>query len=327
MKTIGLASCLVIGLALSTAAHGLEVDPQLPAYRPVPVGSAAIKSVGSDTMGDLMRNWANEFTRLNPEVKIEIDSTGSGTAPTALLEGASQIGAMSRPMRSEEYEPLEKKYGYHPTSFPVAVDALAVYVNQANPIPCLTLKQLDDIFSKAYLHPGGTNLKTWGDVGLTGDWANEPITLFGRNSASGTHDTFVDAVLRHGEFRDELKEQPGSAEVVKMVANDKYAIGYSGIGYLTGGVRAVPLAVSSADKCYDTSPQSTYSGDYPLGRYLYIYLNKALAKPLDPPLLEFIKYILSRDGQAETIKSGFYPITSATRASALSALGMSKESN
>ncbi len=216
MKTIGLASCFVIGLALSTAAHALDVDPQLPAYQPVPVGSAVIKSVGSDTMGDLMRNWANEFTKLNPDVKIEIDSRGSGTAPPALLEGASQIGAISRPMRSEEYEPLEKKYGYHPSSFPVAVDALAVYVNKDNPIECLTLKQLDDIFSKAYLHPGGTNLKTWGDAGLTGDWADAPIALFGRNSESGTHDTFVDAVLRHGEFRDELKEQPGlpSAELM-----------------------------------------------------------------------------------------------------------------
>ena len=154
MKTIGLASCLVIGLALSTAAHGLEVDPQLPAYKPVPVGSAAIKSVGSDTMGDLMRNWANEFTRLNPEVKIEIDSTGSGTAPTALLEGAIPDRSHVVADAKRRIRAVEKKYGYHPTSFPVAVDALAVYVNKANPIPCLTLKQLDDIFSKAYLHRG-----------------------------------------------------------------------------------------------------------------------------------------------------------------------------
>ena len=273
-------------------------------------------------MGDLMQNWASEFTKLNPDVKVEIDSKGSGTAPRALLEGASQIGPMSRPMRSEEYEPLEKKYGYHPTSFPVAVD-----VNKDNPIQCLTLEQLDNIFSKAYLHPGGTNIKTWGDAGLSGDWADAPIRLFGRNSASGTHDTFVDSVLRHGEFRDELKEQPGSAEVVKMVANDKYAIGYSGIGYLTSGVRAVPLAVRSGDKCYDTSPESTYSGNYPLGRYLYLYVNKPPTKPVDPALLEFLKYIVSRDGQQETVKSGFYPITSALRIKALQALGVSNASN
>ena len=150
---------------------------------------------------------------------------------------------------------------------------------------------------------------------------------FGRNSASGTHDTFVDAVLRHGEFKDELKEQPGSAEVVKMVAGDKYAIGYSGIGYLTDGVRTVPLAAVPGDKCYDTSAASTYSGHYPLARYLHIYLNKAPGKPLNPAILEFVKFILSRDGQSETIKSGFYPITEAVRAKALTALGITNDAN
>ena len=327
MKAISLASSLVIGLTLAAAAHALDVDPQLPAYLPVPVGSALIKSVGSDTLGDLMRGWAGEFTKLNPNVKIEVDSQGSATAPPALLEGVSQIGPMSRPMRSEEYEPFEKKYDYHPAAIPVAVDALAIYVNKDNPIQCLTLEQLDQIFSKTHLWSRGINISTWGEAGLTGDWAMHPISLFGRNSASGTHDAFVDAVLRHGEFKDELKEQPGSAEVVKMVAADKYAIGYSGIGYLTEGVRTVPLAATPGDTCYDTSPASTYSGNYPLARYLYIYLNKVPSKPLDPPLLEFAKYVLSRDGQTETIKSGFYPITSENRTKALPALGISNNSN
>jgi phosphate transport system substrate-binding protein len=281
MKAITILTSIIIGLTLSTGARALDVDPQLPAYKPVPVGSALIKSVGSDTMGDLMRNWAGEFTKLNPDVNVEIDSRGSGTAPPALLDGVSQIGPMSRPMRSEEYEPFERKYGYHPTSIPVAVDALAVYVNKDNPIQCLSIEQLDQIFSKTHLYSGGKNIATWGDAGLTGDWAMHPISLFGRNSASGTHDTFVDAVLRHGEFKDELKEQPGSAEVVKMVAADKYAIGYSGIGYLTAGVRTVPLAAIPGE-CYDTAPPSTYSGKYPLSRYLYIYLNKRRPNPSIP---------------------------------------------
>ena len=175
---------------------------------------------------------------------------------------------------------------------------------------------------KTHLYSGGKNVSTWGDAGLTGDWASHPISLFGRNAASGTHDTFVDAVLRHGEFKDELKQQPGSAEIVKMVAADKYAIGYSGIGYLTEGVRTVPLAATPGDPCYDTSPTSTYSGKYPLSRNLYIYLNKAPAKPLDPPTLEFVKYILSRDGQEETIRSGFYPVTNEIRTKGLKALGI-----
>jgi phosphate transport system substrate-binding protein len=327
MKTLSLASSVLIGVTLVTRALALDVDPQLPAYKPVQLGSAEIKSVGSDTMGDLMRNWAAQFTKLNPAVKIEVQSKGSSTAPPALIDGASQLGAMSRSMRSEEYEPFEKKYGYHPSSFPVALDALAVYVNKDNPIECLTIEQLDQIFSKSHLYSGGKNVITWGEAGVTGEWAAHPISLFGRNSASGTYDTFVDAVLRHGEFKDELKEQPGSAEVVKMVADDKYAIGYSGIGYLKDGVRTVPLAAVSGDKCYDTSPASTYSGNYPLSRYLRLYLNKAPSKPLDPAMLEFIKYVLSRDGQTDTVNSGFYPITEAIRAKALMTLGISDASN
>ena len=327
MKTLSFASSILIGVTLVTRAHALDVDPQFPAYKPVSVGSAQIKSVGSDTLGELMRNWADDFSKLNPNMKIDVESKGSGTAPSALLDGVSQLGPMSRPMRSEEYEPFEKKYGYHPASFPVAVDALAIYVNKENPIECLTIEQLDQIFSKTHLYSGGKNVTTWGDVGLTGDWATRPISLFGRNSASGTYDTFVGAVLRHGEFKDELKEQPGSAEVVKMVAGDKYAIGYSGIGYLTDGVRTVPLAAVPGDKCFDTSPASTYSGNYPLARYLYIYLNKAPGKALDPAILEFAKFILSRDGQTETIKSGFYPITEPLRSKALQVLGVSNASN
>jgi len=327
MKTLSLASSVLIAMTLVTRALALDVDPQLPAYKPVQLGRTEIKSVGSDTMGDLMRNWAAQFTKLNPAVKIEVESKGSSTAPAALIDGASQLGAMSRSMRSEEYEPFEKKYGYHPSSFPVALDALAVYVNKDNPIECLTIEQLDQIFSKSHLYSGGKNVITWGEAGVTGEWAAHPISLFGRNSASGTYDTFVDAVLRHGEFKDELKEQPGSAEVVKMVADDKYAIGYSGIGYLKDGVRTVPLAAVSGDRCYDTSPASTYSGNYPLSRYLRLYLNKAPSKPLDPAMLEFIKYVVSRDGQTDTVNSGFYPITEAIRAKALMTLGISNASN
>jgi phosphate transport system substrate-binding protein len=314
---------LVIGFSLSTAANAVEVDPHLPAYAPMSVGAAVIKSVGSDTMGELMRNWASAFSKLNPDVKFEIESKGSGAAPAALADGTSQLGPMSRPMRSEEYEPFEKKYGYHPASFPAAVDALAIYVNKDNPIQCLTIKQLDRIFSTGYGPGEGGKISTWGDLGLTGEWASHPITLIGRNVLSGTHDVFVQAVLEHKDFREGLKEQPGSAEVVKAVAEDKYAIGYSGIGFLTDQVRAVPLAVASGYECYDTSPASTYSGNYPLARYLYVYLNKAPDKPLDPPTLEFVKYVLSKDGQIETIKSGFYPITDEIRAKDLKALAIS----
>jgi phosphate transport system substrate-binding protein len=327
VKLLALAAALTASIALATGAIALDLDPQLPTYNAAGGLSGQIKSVGSDTLSTLMKQWADGFKDLYPNVKIEIESKGSSTAPPALVDGISQLGPMSRPMDSSEVDAFEKKYGYVPASAPVAVDALAVYVNKDNPLQCLTLQQVDQIFSKDHWNSGGIDVKTWGDVGLTGEWATKPISLFGRNSASGTYETFKETVLYKGEFKDQLKEQPDSLSVVQMVANDKFSIGYSGIGYLTPGVRAVPLAGSRDGKCYDTSSESAYSGAYPLARYLYIYLNKDPKQPLDLTVAEFIKYVLSKDGQAGTIKGGFYPITNATRMNDLRAFGISAETN
>jgi phosphate transport system substrate-binding protein len=327
MKLLGFAAVLTVSAAMAASAMALDLDPQLPAYKPVNGLSGKITSVGSDTLSTLMKQWTEGFKALYPDVKIDGESKGSGTAPPALIEGVSQLGPMSRPMESGEVEAFSKKYGYAPTSVPVAVDALAVYVNKDNPLQCLTLQQVDQIFSKDHWNSGGVDVKTWGGVGLTGEWATKPISLFGRNSASGTYETFKETVLYKGEFKDELKQQPDSSKVVQMVAGDKAAIGYSGIGYLTSGVRALPLAASISGKCYDTSSESTYSGQYPLSRYLYIYLNRNPKQTLEPVAAEFLKYALSRDGQTGTIKGGFYPITNATRLKALGALGISPDAS
>ena len=325
MRLLSLAT--VASLMLSTAAIAVELDPQLPAYKTVGSLAGQIKSVGSDTMGDLMKQWAEGFKALYPNVTVDVDAKGSSTAPPALTEGASQLGPMSRPMQSKETDAFQGKYGYPPSSTPVAVDALAIYVNKDNPIRCLTVQQLDQIFSKTHLNSGGINVATWGDAGLTGDWVTRPISLFGRNSASGTYQIFKEAVLYKGDFKDELKEQPGSSEVVKMVAGDKYAIGYSGIGFLNSDVRAVPLAASRSEKCYDTSAESAYAGKYPLARYLYVYFNKNPGHAPDPTIEEFLKYILSKDGQTITMKAGFYPITNSVRMNNLKRIGIMADAN
>lgn len=313
--------------AVTTSALALDLDPALPPYKAASGISGQLASVGSDTLGSLSKLWADGLRELYPSVKIEIESKGSATAPPALVDGTSQLGPMSRPMKNQEVEAFTSKFGYKPSRFRVAVDALAVYVNKDNPIQCLTLQQVDRIFSKTRWGSGGDNAKTWGDVGLAGDWATQSITLYGRNAASGTHDYFKESVLYNGDFKDEVKEQPGSAEVVKMVAGDRFAIGYSGIGYETDGVRAVPLAVSAGRHCYDTSPEAAYANDYPVARYLYIYLNKNPNQPLDPLLAETVKYILSKDGQTRTIQGGFYPITKSDRLKDLEALGIPTETN
>jgi len=322
MKLLSVAATFATGVAMITSAMALDLDPQLPAYKAVDGLSGQMKSVGSDTLSTLMKQWTDGFKELYPNVKIEVESKGSATAPPALIEGVSQLGPMSRPMESGEVDAFSKKYGYGPTSLPVAVDALAVYVNKDNPLECLTLQQVDQIFSKDHWNSAGIDVKTWGGVGLTGEWATKPISLFGRNSESGTYETFKETVLYKGDFKDNLKQQPDSATVVQMVAGEKFAIGYSGIGYLTSGVRAVPLAASISSKCYDTSAESASSGAYPLSRYLYLYLNKDPKQPLNPVAAEFLKYILSKDGQSGTVKGGFYPITNATRIQVLQALGL-----
>jgi phosphate transport system substrate-binding protein len=321
MKLTLIATVFAANLVAITAA--IALDANLPAYQAVRGISGQIKSVGSDTLNNEMALWAKGFEGQYPGMTIEIEGKGSATAPPALLEGASQFGPMSRPMTADEIGAFERKYGYKVARFRVAVDALAVYVHKDNPILCLTLQQLDQIFSSTRQGSGGKTIKTWGDIGMTGEWTTKPISLYGRNSISGTYEFFKQTALYGGDYKEDVKQQPGSEAVVQSVANDKFAIGYSGLGYKTDGVRTVPLAAFYGAKCYDTTAEATYSGKYPIARYLYIYLNKKPNEPLDPLRAEFIKYILSKDGQTQTEEGGYFPITNEIREHDLAALGIS----
>ena len=289
-------------------AEVLKVDPELPRYKAVSGVSGNLSSVGSDTLNNLMTFWAETFNKFYPNVKIQIEGKGSSTAPPALISGTAQLGPMSRPMKGTEIDAFEKKFGYKPTGLRSAVDALAVFVNKDNPIKCLTIAQVDAIFSKSRRYGHKEDVKTWGQLGLTGDWANRPISLFGRNSASGTYGFFKEHALKNGDYKDELKEQPGSASVVQGVAVDRYAMGYSGIGYTTAGVRAVPLSEKEGGACAEATADNAYSGKYPLSRFLFIYVNRAPDKRLDPLTREFARFLLSKDGQEAVIKDGYFPI-------------------
>jgi phosphate transport system substrate-binding protein len=307
-KSALLAVCAAVSFA--TAAAAMELDPKLRDYQPIGGISGNIKSIGSDTLNNVMTLWAEGFKAQYPNVKIEIEGKGSSTAPPALIAGTAQFGPMSRAMKPTEVDEFEKKFGYKPTSVSVAVDALAVFVNKDNPIKCLSLQQVDAVFSKTRKGGIDKDVVTWGDLGLTGEWANKPISLYGRNSASGTYGYFKEEALFKGDYKDSVKEQPGSSAVVQGVASDKFAIGYSGIGYKTADVRAVPLGKKEGD-CIEANAENAYSGKYPLARFLYIYLNKNPNEPLDPLRGEFIKYVLSKQGQQAVIKDGYYPITAA----------------
>jgi phosphate transport system substrate-binding protein len=305
------ALVLVTSLALgqiSLAQDVVKLDPGLKAYEAVSGVSGNLSSVGSDTLNNLMTLWAESFYKFYPNVKIQIEGKGSTTAPPALIAGTAQLGPMSRPMRGTEIDQFEKKFGYKPTPIRTAVDALAVFVNKDNPIKCMTIAQVDAIFSKSRRWGYQADLKTWGQLGLTSDWANRPISLYGRNSASGTYGFFKEHALKNGDYKDEVKEQPGSASVVQGVTVDRYGMGYSGIGYATAGVRSVPIAEKDGDQCVEATAENSYAGTYPLARFLYVYINRPPGRPLDPLTQEFIKLIVSKDGQEGVMKDGYFPI-------------------
>jgi len=309
MKRNRIAASLALALAVcgsgALSAQAVKVDASIPSYSKTSGVSGNLSSVGSDTLNNLMTLWAEAYKKEYPNVRIQIEGKGSSTAPPALIQGTSQLGPMSRTMKAEEIDAFEKKYGYKPTAFRVAVDGIGVFVNKDNPVKCLTMQQVDGIFSKGHAC-GGKAINTWGQAGVT-EWANQPISLYGRNSASGTYGFFKEHALCKGDYRDTVKEQPGSASVVQGVTEDKYAIGYSGIGYKTSGVRAVPLAAKPG-QCIDDSAENVLSGKYPLSRFLYVYVNKAPNKPLDPLVREFLKYVLSQQGQQTVVKDGFIPL-------------------
>ena len=298
-------------LSLTAIGQKVEVDAAIPKYQQVSGVSGTLNSIGSDSLNNLMTLWAEGFKKLYPNVNIQIEGKGSSTAPPALIAGTAQLGPMSRAMKKSEIDDFEKKFGYKPTEVKVAVDALAVFVNKDNPIKGLSLQQVDAIFSSTRKGGAAAAINTWGEAGLTGAWASKPISLFGRNSASGTYGFFKEHALSKGDFRAEVKEQPGSSAVVQGVATDLGAIGYSGIGYATAGVRAVPLAASAGGPFVEPTYENALNGSYPMARFLYIYVNKKPGQPLDTLTGEFLKFVLSQEGQATAIKDGYFPLPKA----------------
>src|SRR3972149_3497995 len=274
-----LSAALIVAVAPAMAEETLTVDPAIPAYQKTSGVAGNLNSIGSDTMNNLMTLWAEGFAKFYPNVKLQVEGKGSSTAPPALIARTAQLGPMSRPMKNTEIDAFEKKFGYKPTGLRSSVDALAVFVNKDNPIKCLTFPQIDAIFSKSRRHGYKEDIKTWGQLGLTGDWANRPISLFGRNSASGTYGFFKEHALKNGGYQGGVKEQPGSASVVQGVTVDRYAMGYSGIGYATAGVRAVPVAEKAGGACVEATADNSYAGKYPLARFLFVYFNRAPGKP------------------------------------------------
>jgi phosphate transport system substrate-binding protein len=310
------------GLAMAPA-RGQEVDPALEPYHKVSGEVAgSLKCVGSDTMNNLVALWAEGFKKIYPSVREGIEGKGSASAPPALAEGTCSFGPMSRDWKPAETDAFKAKHGYPPTVVPVAIDMLAIFVHRDNPLKSLTLQQVDAIFSKNRTGGGKTDIRTWGDLGLTGEWKDRPISLYGRNASSGTYGYFKEFALFKGDFKSTVKEQPGSSAVVQAIASDKFAIGYSGIGYKTADVRVLPLASLPDGLAVEPTAANAYSGDYPLARFLYLSVNRKPAAPLDPLRREFLRYVLSATGQGDVKKDGYLPLPAAVVEQALKDAGV-----
>ena len=297
-QKIRLITSIFMGLSLPAKSNA-----QLPYYEPVSGVSGTLKSVGSDSLNNIMALWVENFQAIYTNVTIQFEGKGSSTAPPALTEGIAQLGPMSRQMKVEELDNFETKYGYKPTRVEVALDALAVFVHKDNPIKGLSLQQLDSIFSNTY-KKGGSPINRWGAVGLGGSWKNKAISIYGRNSLSGTYGYFKKIALDKGNFTSRVQEKPDSSSVVLSISSNLSGIGYSGVGYLTSGVRGIPI--DGAEPIFE----NCITGDYPLARFLNIYVNKKPGKKLDKLTFEFLRFALSQEGQEVVEIYGYFPMES-----------------
>lgn len=308
LQHIATSTCLALALAAGDVSAQAGVDPDLPVYEKASGVSGNLSSVGSDTLANVMTLWAEEFKRLYPNVNTQVQAAGSSTAPPGLTEGTSNLGPMSRPMKDGEIQAFEQKHGYGPLEIPVAIDALAVFVNKDNPIEGLTLPQVDAIFSSTRKCGYPENITEWGQLGLKGAWATRSLQLYGRNSVSGTYGYFKEHALCEGDYKSSVNEQPGSASVVQSITTTLNGIGYSGIGYVTSGVRTVSIAEKEGAPFVEATPANAVAGEYPLSRFLYVYVNKHPNRPLDPIVREFLRMVLSRRGQQVVVKDGYIPL-------------------
>ncbi len=283
---------------------------------------AKLSSVGSDTLSGMMRSWVNLYSAQHPSVVVQVQSSGSSTAPVAMLEGAASIGPMSRPMTPSERVAFQNKYGYPITEIIVGVDAVSVFVHIDNPLESLSLSQLDAIFSSTRRCGGEVRPEVWGDLGVVGQLNTQPLSLFGRNSVSGTYTFFRRQALCGGDFASDVSEQPGSSSVVQSVAVSRRGIGYTGVGFLSSGVK--PLALRRDDGAPAVLPteETAINGQYPLARPLYLYVNQPKGQPITGLERDFIRVVLSDSGQEVVSKSGFVPLPLSHRLQVKAELGV-----
>lgn len=292
----------VVGITWSAFSYAMDGLPEYKIHQGV---SGNLSSIGSETLSHVMSAWFEAFQHLYPNVAVQVQVSGSSTAPPALLAQTSQLATMSRRMTSEEKANFTNKHGYPPTQIKVVIDAPAFYVHKDNPIQAITFRELDAIYSANRRCGAKLAINTWGDLGLKGDWKNRGIQLYGRNSASGTYAFVKQRILCKGDYLPNVNEQPSSGSVLESVNKSLNSIGYSGLGHINFGVKPLALAKKKGGRYILPSRKTVLAGDYPLARFLYIYINLPPNTEVPPLEKAFLDMVLSKTGQDIAEKSGY----------------------
>ena len=310
------------------------LDRELPAYKPRDGKlSGHFKGAASDVMVVLAKKWVDAFRKYYPDVTFTIDPPYAGSVGAVeLVKGDLDFVFVSRELKPSDVTGFEAKYGYAPLSVPIsggsyrhfgALDAVAFIVNKANPIDGLTFEQLDALFSKTHLR-GGSEVHTWGELGTTGDWADKPIHLYGIKPWNGFEEFVRQRVLstpgHRGEWRDDITYEKVVFPMAKHVAEDRYGIAYTGVAYLDAPVKVIAVREAPSKRYEPATYESVALANYPLSRLTYFNTNKAPGKPLDPALEEFLKFVLSREGQQVVLDQAAYIPLRARQASEARAL-------
>lgn len=245
---------------------------------------------GSDTMVILSQKWAEVYMKKNPRSSIQVTGGGSGVGIAALINGSTDIANASRPMKSSEIEKLKQRYNTLGIEVPCAKDGISIYLNKANSVSELSIKQLGLIFSG--------KITNWKEVG----GIDAPIKLYGRESSSGTFGFFRDNVVK-GDYASTCQTLPGTAAIVNAVKKDKYAIGYGGAAYAEG-VKDCKVKKDDKSPAYAPTAETIKNHTYPIARYLYMYLK---SKPTGETKA-FIDWILSAEGQKVVVETGYFPV-------------------
>lgn len=276
-------------------------------------------AMGSDTLAGLMLRWGEQLTERHPGIRLQLQASGSASAPPALTAGTTRLGPMSRPLRAAERAAFVARHGYSPVEVEVARDALTVVVHRHHPLDALARETLDAIFSRTRRCGAPQALTRWEQLGLAG--LPGRIELHGRNLASGTYGLFRQRALCDGEYRRALNEHPGSAAVVAAVGETQSAIGYAGLNHLTASVKALAL-VDAQGVHHRPEAEAVRRGDYPLSRSLYLYLNLPPGEELPGPERAFLDLVLSPAGQASVTALGFVALAESRVAQQRRRLGL-----